>query len=1004
MIKFMDLNVFVKNLKPVTSMEMFTRSGDYHTEGLFSEIIFGPEESQERRSTYSYIDLKFNVIHPTALTILYRLDRKIEKMLSTEMNFSVINGAFVEDPEGVTGISNFIEMFPKINFRGETPARDKFIKLIKSAYESNKLFISKVPVIPPEYRPAYIDESGQRVIDELNNIYINLMRRSTQLKTSGSGPLHDLLRYGLQQAMLDHDSYIRSRIEKKSGLIRSQLLGKRTDFSGRAVITPGPQLRVNEIGVPLRLAVSLFEPFLLHILLYSGKDKSELNAEIKKFLNVDVSVDAVQKVIKAIKNEDKLPDKLYKIFYDATEMAMKNRVVLAKRDPVLHTLSYKAYHPVLIEGSTIQLGTTHTGGHNADFDGDQMALYHPITDEAQLEAKTKMMKSLGSNTGEVTFGLSKEMYVGFYTMTKPIKSTKSPVVLREEDVDKVNDPFFPVIFRGHRTTSGRAVFNHCLPKNYPFIDQHVKKKMINSIISDLVKKYPTPVVEESVTRLEQTGFKFATIVAPSITLDQMQMPKEIYDIKNKLKTATVEEAVVLLAKAETIMKKHLENTGLYDLAESGSTKGWDQPKQILVAKGIIADPTGKVLDPISGSFADGFTNTEFFNASSGARKGIIDRVLNTADTGYMSRKLAYVLNTVEADLYLKDCGVKSYLNVKLDKDLLTRMYGRYHLFGSKVIEFNPNDVRIGQTVHMRTPIFCQSEKICHTCYGRLLEAHKSPYVGILASQVIGERGTQMIMKSFHTGGAIKIIDKDILKDILDNDPLIKLNETTIKNYVEQINNVISTKKPCKIFLDLYHYTKGDNFEIINDRLIKVSSLMCKVEYDDIIFNISLDYPVEIHAEQMTTVPKEYIELDFGANTPMLTIPMEAQEIKQQVLYVERMLGGKEIFKDVDHLYRKLFRIYGPLSSGMDSVHLEILLSNVLRDKKNLTKPARLGKPFDPVMINIKKIVFNSGFIQGLSFENIGEAIRTGLVSEEDLPPSIIEKVLTGTLVESKKKK
>lgn len=225
----------------------------------------------------------------------------------------------------------------------------------------------------------------------------------------------------------------------------------------------------------------------------------------------------------------------------------------------------------------------------------------------------------------------------------------------------------------------------------------------------------------------------------------------------------------------------------------------------------------------------------------------------------------------------------------------------------------------------------------------------------------------------------------------------------IVDYLEQVNNVVITKKPCTIFLDLYQYTEGDNL-IIENKFVKVKSLVSKIEYQDISFNISLDYPVHIHADNIEIIPKEYIELKFGARSPIFTVPLEALEIKKQVLYVEKLLGGNEIFKDVDHLYRKIFRIYGQASSTMDSVHMEVLISNVLRDRKNITKPARLGKPFDPVMMNIKKIVFNSGFLQGLSFENIGEAIRTGLISEEELDPSIIEKVLTGTLVEVKKKK
>ncbi len=221
------------------------------------------------------------------------------------------------------------------------------------------------------------------------------------------------------------------------------------------------------------------------------------------------------------------------------------------------------------------------------------------------------------------------------------------------------------------------------------------------------------------------------------------------------------------------MIKHLKNTGLYNLVESGSTKGWDQPIQILVAKGVMADPTGKILPPIKGSLSDGLTPTEYFNAAGGSRAGIIDRVINTEDTGYTARKLAFLLNSVELDWMLKDCGTELTLDIKLDSDIISRLKGRYVVRRGKVEEFDPKNYKIGSIVHLRSPIFCKSMKICHICYGKLLEIHKSPYVGVIAAQNIGERNTQLIMRSFHST-AIKVITRDILKDIVENDPNLDL--------------------------------------------------------------------------------------------------------------------------------------------------------------------------------------------------------------------------------------
>jgi len=219
-----------------------------------------------------------------------------------------------------------------------------------------------------------------------------------------------------------------------------------------------------------------------------------------------------------------------------------------------------------------------------------------------------------------------------------------------------------------------------------------------------------------------------------------------------------------------IVKKHLEGTGLYDLIDSGSAKGWGQPAQILIAKGIIADPEGNILPVIKGSYAEGLDNKEFFNASYGARAGIIDRVVSTSQTGYLARKLAYLLNTVEADLYLTDCGTKRTLDITLNSDIESRITGRYHMVRGKPVLYNKGDIKHGSLIRLRTPIYCESPKICHTCYGEFLKIHKSPYIGIVASQVISERSTQLIMRNFHLGGAVNVVKKDILKDIKNNDP------------------------------------------------------------------------------------------------------------------------------------------------------------------------------------------------------------------------------------------
>jgi len=1000
-IKLLDVNKFLKGLTPVTSTELRTRSNDLHPDGLFSEKIFGLEETLDRFKKYSFINLNAYVVHPTAYRILIRLDRKLEKFFSAEQSFSFDNGVLTPvQTGGITGITKFIKIFPDLKFKGETSARDKLIKVIKESYKNGTLFIDKLPIVPPASRPMFQDEKGEWLKDELNDVYLGVMRKASQMKTVGAGPLKELLNFGLQKAVLDHDQFIRTKISKKSGIIRENLLGKRVDYSSRAVITPGPQLKVHEIGIPFIMAVTLFQPFLIHHLLFSKKFafQGELANEIKSFTESELSVDTVNRVIKSIKGGDKIPKVLYDILFDATELVMKGRVVLAKRDPALHDGSYSAFHPILIHGVTVQICTLQVTPFNADFDGDQMAIFHPLTKQAQDEAKEKMMRAVGSkNSRSIRFNFSKEMCVGLYMMTKNVKLKKSPIAVTQADLEKANDPYTPVRFKGKSTTMGKAIFNSVFPPNFRFIDAIVTKKVVNGLIPEVINKYGEDAAVDIFSNLEKIGFKFATITGASITLDMIDIPASILRLKAKLDGSTTEEADKLLKEMKRLLIQHLKGTGMADLIDSGGGAGYDQPMQILVAKGIIADPKGNILPPIKGSFAEGLTSKEFFNAASGSRKGLADRTLNTADTGYFTRQLVYVLSPVEASPSIKDCKTKRVTTVRLTGDIISRLSGRYIMRGTKLVEFKPSDFKAGDVVRLRTPIYCESKKICHTCYGELLKRHKSPYIGIIAGTSIGERGTQLIMRTFHTGGAVTLAAHDVLQNIIDNDPLIELAKSGLSKYMVQQDDKVVALEPCKITLDLSNYKIGDTIQI-NEDFVWVSQLLTRIEFPNLIFNMILDYPIHIQKQKMETVGNDILIFNYLKNDVIIEVPLEKNEIKDQVNYVHRLLGGKVVYKDPSHLVNKILNVYGKEVSDLDLVHFEILISQTLRDKKQPILPARLGKTWDPIMMNIKNDVFASGFIQGLAFENINKAIETGLITEEEVEPSILGKLLTGDLV------
>ena len=1003
MINFLDLNKFKKGLRPVTSAIIFIRPSEFNPEGLFSEMIFGSQESKERKTTFSYIDLNCQAIHPTAYQLLIRLDKKVELFLSTAESFSLDSKGLLQvDPDGVRGITEFIKMFPKIKFRGERTDREKYIEKLNEAYKKKTLFIDTIPIIPVSQRDIYQDEHGKWDYDPINEEYLKIIRRTVQMKsTPKSGPLFDLMNYEVQKIVIAHDQFIRKLIQKKRGLIRSQMLGKRADFTGRAVITSGPNLKVNELGLPFRLAIPLFEPFIIHKIFNTKMlDREQLEKEVKAFTGLELSIDSIKIIFKAIKAGDDLPKNLYDMMYQAAEVAMMGRVVLAKRDPNLHAENIRGFTPIIVPGNTIQVCTLQVAGFNADFDGDTMAVFHPITNESQMEMVQKMMRSeSGDNDLSVNFEISKEMAVGLYILTKDVKINKSPIAVTDNDLENSTSPYTPVKYRGATTTMGRAIFNSAFPPNYPFHNAQVNKSVVNSFIPKILTMYGQKQAIETFSKLEKVGFKFATIFSPSITLNDIDIPDEIKKLKKRLETATTEEAAVIIASAEKLLSKHLEGSGLHDIIASGSAKGWGQTSQILFAKGLVSDAQGKVLDPIPQSFADGLSNKQFFAAASGARKGIIDRVLNTAPSGYMSRKLAYALNSVEIDRTLKDCKTKRTLDVRLSSDVIGRFKGRYIIEKGKVIEFKKENYKAGDVINLRSPIFCESPKICHTCYGRLVERHKTPYAGVIAAQVIGEAGTQQIMRTFHTGGSVKVVKQNIIGDILQNDPFTT-NEI-ISAHLSQEDNSLICKKDLTLTITIDDYPLKNDLRFSDDRLtLFAKGLVAKIESEDKIFNVILDIQVELHVEDVKE-DKEIIKLKYKEGETILTIPMQTDEMKAQLQYVERLIGGREIFKDANHLYLKLFNVYGKLRS-MDSIHLEILLSQVLRDNLNNSIPARLAKKWDPVLINIKQVIFKTSFIQGLAFENINEAIRVGLITDAPEEASILEQVLTGSLIEEKK--
>lgn len=377
MINLLNLEEITKDLEPVTSPEFTIGKGAaLHPEGLFSEVIFGPKDTVERRKTFSFIELNCKVLHPALFVVIRRLERKLIDAMNKEKSFRLTDeGTLVADPEGnINGITSIIENFENIKFRSEeSKTRDDLIRTLQRYIEMDQVFISKSLVIPAFFRDIDIDQERGRVrIDPINDHYVKIIRLSLQLQSIQSGEIFDVLTSKMNQLVLELYKFITTKIGKKQGLIRGNILGKRADFTARAVITgASDEIKVDEIGVPFRLLVKIFEPFIIFDLMRSGNvTQSSLGGALREYNSSTLSVVTLRGLLAGIFKGDELPEELETIIKASVQRVVKDKVVLAKRDPAINSESVQAFKPIMIDGSTIKLNILKCGGFNADFDGD----------------------------------------------------------------------------------------------------------------------------------------------------------------------------------------------------------------------------------------------------------------------------------------------------------------------------------------------------------------------------------------------------------------------------------------------------------------------------------------------------------------------------------------------------------------------------------------------------------------------------------------------------------
>ena len=694
------------------------------------------------------------------------------------------------------------------------------------------MIIDVLPVIPPEIRPMVQLDGGRFATSDLNDLYRRVINRNNRLKRLIQLSAPDIIirneKRMLQEAvdaLIDNGRRGRAvtgannralkslsdMLKGKQGRFRQNLLGKRVDYSGRSVIVVGPELKLYQCGVPKEMAVELFRPFIMKKLVADG-------------------------VANNIKSAKKMIDKGKPEVWDALEYVIKDRPVMLNRAPTLHRLGIQAFEPVLVEGRALKLHPLCCTAFNADFDGDQMAIHVPLSAEAQAEARVLMLSCnnlLRPQDGQPVTVPTQDMILGTYylTIVKEDEIGAGKVFSSPDEAMLAYDAkavglHAPVKVRMERevngemksrivdATVGRLIFNNAIPQDLGYVDRNdpekcldlevgfsVGKKQLSAIIDRCIRKHGFTISTEMLDNVKALGYKHSTLAALTVSIADMTIPKEkkplieeaekeVVKIDRQLRRGfitnderyrlTVAQWEETTDKVTDALQKNLGRfNNIYMMADSGARGSMSQIRQLAGMRGLMANTAGKTIEiPIKSNFREGMSVLEYFISSRGARKGLADTALRTADSGYLTRRLVDVAQNLI--IRQKDCGTHEGIEVSeiLDKGAVVdtfgnRIRGRFPLedicdpeTGELLISndtlMTEDDAKMLEShgihsVRIRTVLGCKARSgVCAKCYGMNLatseEVNMGEAVGIIAAQSIGEPGTQLTMRTFHSGG------------------------------------------------------------------------------------------------------------------------------------------------------------------------------------------------------------------------------------------------------------
>ncbi|MHB1316733.1 MAG: DNA-directed RNA polymerase subunit beta' [Minisyncoccota bacterium] len=930
--------------------------------------------------------------------------------------------------------------------------------MVNSGVRPEWMFLTHIPVIPPALRPMVPLDGGRYATSDVNDLYRRVINRNNRLKKLKEIHAPDVILRNekriLQEAVdalidnsIRHGSAsgatslaqrralksIADNLKGKRGIFRQNLLGKRVDYSGRSVIVVGPDLKINQCGLPKHMALELFKPFVISHLL-----RQELAYNIR----------GASKLI-----EDGIPE-VWAILEDVT----RNKYVLLNRAPTLHRLGIQAFQPVLIEGNAIQLHPLVCSAFNADFDGDQMAVHVPLSDEAQAEAREIMAADkniLKPGSGDPTVSAKMlDIVLGVYWMTKDMDGEKGEGMvfpnpnsaITAYDFDAVSyrakikvlptDTVKYAQFEGKifETTVGRLLFNNVLPKDYPYVNSEMVQKKITALIDDLIEKYGIENVPNIIDKMKKFGFKYATHSGVTWGIDDVVIPagkQPIIDEAQKeidlmmehfndgliSKEERLRKATEVWHKAKDDVGKLIpgsvpKNGPVSDMVLSGARGSWGNITQMAGMKGLITNTSGETIEfPIKSCMKEGLTPIEYFTTTHGSRKGLTDTALNTAKAGYLTRKLFVVAQDIVVTE--EDCGTTEGIvmgegsgaidlslakHIKgrfVAKDILGKngevLFARNYLLSKKDAS-SLEDMGI-KSVTVRSPLSCNTlDGVCVKCYGTDLGKNKvieiGEAVGTVAGQAIGEPGTQLTMRTFHSGGTASV-GGDITSGLPRVEEIFEKRKPKNPAIVSAISGIVSDiknsnkEKTIVITPDLEYKskTKGEiEYSVSLNRMILVK-VGDRVEKGNIITDGSADID-ELFRYAGKDKAVDYIISEINKPYDLQGAAVSRKHIE---LIVRQMFARKRVKEAGDTLFTR-----GDL---VDNAFLS-------EENKRMRAEGKAEAKADSVVMGISDVSLSrKSFLAAASFQHTTRILITSAIKgTTDKLAGLMENVIIGKLI------